>query len=200
MPNRCSYCSSRTPPIYHYSQDTSPPPAKKSKDNDQVWIQLSLCCSTCVYRPCIVPMPTVSRHSPLQGTWETKCILDWNDDDIEEWLTAKKCREFLSLELTGGDTLAMCTHPMMRNAGSGQKATHLFNSVGLLIDTHKRVYKDRADEFDFCIATRGKALSFSRKRVISLYGVNFACIARNCIHVGFHTTLLNLMPHLNAHR
>eukprot|EP00038_Savillea_parva_P004881 m.144555 g.144555 ORF g.144555 m.144555 type:complete len:568 (+) comp11602_c0_seq4:892-2595(+) len=109
---------------------TSPPPAKKSKDNDQ-------------------------------GTWETKCILDWNDDDTEEWLAAKKYREFLSLELTGGDTLAMCTHPMMRKAGSGQKATHLFNSVGLLIDTHKRAYKDRAEEFDFCIETRGKLVEMA---------------------------------------
>ena len=134
--------------------------------------------------------------------------MDWNDEDTKIWLIAKGFKEFyLPLELTCGDTLAMCTHLMMLKAGSGQKATHLFNSVGLLIDTHKRAYKDRAEEFDFCIETRGKALSFSRKRVISWCGVNFACIVRDGALLAYsgtvgrpHATLLNPMPHLNAHR
>jgi len=120
-------------------------------------------------------MPTVSRHSPLQGTWETKCILDWNDDDTEKWLMAKGYQEFLFLELTGGATLAMCSHLLMLGAAgaSKRKAAHLFNLVGLLIEEHKVEYVDRASTLQHCIKTRGKALPFSHKCVTSC-SVSFA--------------------------
>jgi hypothetical protein len=126
-------------------------------------------------------MPTVSRHSPLQGTWETKCVIEWSREDVYAWLDSIEWSHLFSvLKKPRGIDLAMTKHQVMRDAIQEPEASYLFNAVGVLIEEHKGEYADRASALQHCIKTRGKALPFSRKRVISLYGVNFACIVRDC--------------------
>ena len=119
-------------------------------------------------------MPTVSRHSPLQGTWETKCIIEWSREDVYAWLESIGWSHLFGvLEKPRGIDLAMTNHQVMRVAIQGPEASYLFNLVGLLIEEHKAEYVDRASTLQHCIKTRGKALPFSHLCVTS-YSVSFA--------------------------
>ena len=158
-----------------------------------------------------------SRCSPLASqVWETKCILEWDKDDICAWLEKKQWLEHIgSLKLSDGEVLAARSLERLAKAVQDEQvAKGLFTAVGLVLKKHKRRFDIDADEFADIMEARGTFSHSSPDPIaarcaptsipyppllqgmhyldrITLTAITTACHSRNCVlaHRGNSSTI-----------
>ena len=148
-----------------------------------------------------------SRCSPLASqVWETKCILEWDKDDICAWLEYQGWSEHASsLKVFRGNVLAACTLEELREVVQDEQvAKGLFTAVGLVLKKHKRTFNIDADDVSDIMEARGTFSHSSPDPIaarcaptsipyppllqgmhyldrITLTAITTACHSRNCV-------------------
>ena len=165
----------------------------------------------------VIHVSLCSRCSPLASqVWETKCILEWDKDDICAWLEKKRWPEHIgSLKLSDGENLAARTLVELREVVQDEQvAKGLFTAVGLVLKKHKRTFNIDAEDVADIMEARGAFSHSSPDPIaarcaptsipyppllqgmhyldrITLTAITTACHSRNCVlaHRGNSSTV-----------
>ena len=165
----------------------------------------------------VIHVSLCSRCSPLASqVWETKCILEWDKDDICAWLEKKQWLEHIgSLKLSDGEVLAMRSLERLVKAVKDEEvAKDLFSAVGIILRDHGRKFHIDKYKLVDILAERGTFSHSSPDPIaarcaqtsipytpllqgmhyldrITLTAITTACHSRNCVlaHRGNSSTV-----------